>query len=179
MSSNIYYDAYGGAHRKLLDNYMADPSGLLRIVPTSADYVVGGSPLWGRRVINVPVDTFLVGKLRDQPGEQGEPVCRWNYWCRKPGYSEYCEYECTDPPPAPTTYHFDSRSFADRVYVRAMARTQTLSAQFCGATSVYARRGQCIERLAFSNPVWARYSNLACQVRPNLDPIFTQRFTSF
>jgi hypothetical protein len=155
LSPNIYREPGGAEHRRLHDGYMADPTGLLRIVPTSTDNIY-----WrGRRVVQLPVDSFLVGRLREQPGVQPEPVCRPNVWCRKPGFSEKCEIECNNPPTPPSTYHFDSPSAPDRLYVRAFARTQTLSAAWCTGTSADAlraqRRGQCIERIGFTNPVWA------------------------
>lgn len=159
LSPNVYVDSSGGTHRKLRDGYMSDPTGLLRIVPTASDNVFGGSPWWGRRVVRLPVDAFIVGKLREQLGVAPEPVCRPNVWCRKPGFSEKCELECTTPPPPATTYHFDAPTRTDRLYVRAFARTATLAPDWCNGTHAEAvkaqRRGQCIERLAFTNPVWA------------------------
>jgi hypothetical protein len=163
LDPNVYVDPSGGAHRRLRDSYMADPTGLLHIVPTAADNVVGGTPIWGRRVVRLRASDFAVGRVRAQPGEPREPVCRWNVWCRKPGFADRCEEVCTTPPPAPTTYHFDAPAAPTRLYVRAFARTQTLGPSTCTGTDAASikaqRRGQCIERLAFSNPVWAKRSS--------------------
>jgi hypothetical protein len=155
LSPNIYSGPNGVQRRRLHDGYMADPVGMLRIYPTSTE-----NNYWrGSRVVQLPVDSFLVGWLREQPGVPPEPVCRPNVWCRKPGFADKCEIECTTPRTPPSTFHFDSPSPPDRLYVRAFARTQTLSASWCTSTSADAlkaqRRGQCTERLGFTNPVWA------------------------
>lgn len=166
----LYMAPNGVAHRRLMDDYMADPTGMLHIVPTPADYVVGGSPYWGRRKLLLPVASFPAGKLRTT---QGEAVCRSNVWCRKPGFADRCEVTCE---PGSVSHHFDSPSTPNRLYVRAFARTQTLGPAYCTGTSAEAvdaqRRGKCIERLAFTNPVWAKRWSLRPDVRP---PIFTRR----
>ncbi|MBI4508963.1 MAG: hypothetical protein HY698_04975 [Deltaproteobacteria bacterium] len=146
-----YKDSSGIVHWRLMDNYMMDPSGLLRIVPRPSDYVRGGSPLWGRRVVRLRVDDFVVGKLREVPGTE---VCRPNAYCRKPGFSELCDEVCR--PGKPPSYHFDSPTRPDLVYVRAFVRTSTLGPEHCTEKSDSALRGRCVERLAFTNPVWAR-----------------------
>jgi hypothetical protein len=155
IDPNAYEEPNNTPHYRLKDGYMADPSGLLRIVPAPADYVQSGNPLWGRRVVNLPVDSFVLGKLRVQPSSE-PPVCVPNVWCNHPGYQEQCDYECTEPAPS---YHFDSKSRPDRLYVRAFARTQIAGPELCESASDAAiaaqRSGRCTERLGFTNPVWA------------------------
>lgn len=155
LDPNVYVDPNGGAHRMLRDNYAADRTGVLHIVPTSADYVYGGSPWWGRRKITIRTSDYPVGTPKKIVTE-GEEVCRPNAWCNKPGFAEQCDFVCTTP--TTTSYVFESPVTPDRLYVRAFARTQTLGPDVCTGTTAAAidaqRRGQCIERLAFTNPVW-------------------------
>lgn len=153
LDPNVYKDPSGVGHRKLRDNYWADTTGLLHIVPTSADYVYGGSPYWGRRKITLRASDFPTGKPKVVEGEE---VCRKNAYCNKPGFADKCEITCTTKP---STFLFESPATPTRMYVRAFARTQTLAPAICQGTTTTAidqqLRGKCIERLAFTNPVWA------------------------
>jgi len=156
LDPNLYKDPSNVVHRMLADGYAADTTGMLHIVPNSSDYVVGGSPYWGRRRITLSASSFPVGVAK-KVVTAGEEVCRGNFYCNKPGFADKCEYTCTTP--TTTTYHFEAPVTPDRWYFRAFARTKTLSSAWCDGTSADAidqqRRGKCIERLAFSNPVWS------------------------
>lgn len=151
VSPNAYIDAAGGFHRELRDGYMLDPTGRLHITPTAAEAKAG------KRVVYLKANDFVVGRRRVV---QEEPVCTPNQWCNKPGFEELCEEVCTTPPPA--TYHFDSVSVPERVFVRAFARTKRKGGALCDQTGdqltaqggIAQASGQCIERLAFTNPVW-------------------------
>lgn len=156
LDPNLYKDPSNVVHRMLADGYAADTTGLLHIVPTSADNVVGGSPYWGRRRITLSAGSFPVGVAK-KVVTYGEEVCKGNFYCYKPGFADKCEFTCTTP--STTSYVFEAPATPDRWYFRAFARTKTLSPAWCDGTSADAidqqRRGKCIERLAFSNPVWA------------------------
>ena len=151
VSPNAYVDAAGGTHRELRDGYMLDPTGGLHISLSAAEATAG------RRVVHLRANDFVVGRRRV---EQEEPVCTLNSYCNKPGFEDLCEEVCTTPPPA--IYHFDNVSLPDRVFVRAFARTVRKAGALCeqsgdqlttqGGTAQIS--GQCIERLAFTNPVW-------------------------
>jgi hypothetical protein len=144
IAPNPWVDAAGGLHRELRDGYMLDPTGRLHITPAA------GEAKAGRRVVHLRANDFVVGRRRVA---QEEPVCRPSAECNKQGYPELCEEECTTPPPA--TYHFDDVSLPDRVFVRGFARTAPKAGAQCSDPASVARRtGQCIERLAFTNPVW-------------------------
>ncbi|MBX3186548.1 MAG: hypothetical protein KF819_06020 [Labilithrix sp.] len=160
LDPNLYKDPSNVVRRMLADGYAADPTGLLRIVPTSADYVVGGSPYWGRRRITLSASSFPVGVAKTVV-TYGQEVCKGNVWCNKPGFLDRCEITCNTP--STTSYVFEAPATPDRWYFRAFARTKTLSSAVCDGTSADAldqqRRGKCIERLAFSNPVWATPTN--------------------
>jgi hypothetical protein len=144
-----WVDRDGGSHWELKDGYMLDPTGRLRITVTAAEGMAG------RRRVSLRANDFVVGRRRfvDNP----DPVCTWNNQvCAKPGHQndEGCELTCTEPPP--DEYRFDSVSAPDRVFVRAFARTMPPGgAADCSTTNwIAARTGQCIERLAFTNPIW-------------------------
>ena len=140
-------------YRQLKDGYMADRTGILHIVPTSADYV-GGSPYHGRRTLLIRASDYTVGTAVDNV-TYGKEVCRGNAYCRKPGFSELCEYECT-PSSETHSYEYQNAQAPTRMYVRAFARTQVPA--ICAGTSATASswqaRGKCIERLSYTNPVW-------------------------
>jgi hypothetical protein len=138
--------------RKLKDGYLADRTGILRIVPTSADYI-DGSPYHGRRVLQITPSDYPVGTATDNV-TYGPQVCKGNAYCNKPGFSDRCEITCTQP--ETHSYDYVSAQTPNRLYVRAFARTQIPA--ICNGTSdaslSWQRRGKCIERLAYTNPVW-------------------------
>jgi hypothetical protein len=138
--------------RKLKDGYLADRTGILRIVPTSADYL-DGSPYHGRRVLQITPSDYPVGTATDNV-TYGPQVCKGNAYCNKPGFSDRCEITCTQP--ETHSYDYVSAQTPNRLYVRAFARTQIPA--ICNGTSdaslSWQRRGKCIERLAYTNPVW-------------------------
>ncbi len=145
------YMSGGTAYRQLKDGYMADRTGLLHIVPTPADYV--GSQYHGRRTILIRASDYTVGTATDN-ATYGPEVCKGNFYCRKPGFAELCEYTCTQP--VTHSYEYQSAQTPNRMYVRAFARTGT--PPICAGTSATAlswqARGKCSERLAYTNPVW-------------------------
>lgn len=151
LDPNVYTGG-GFQVRKLKDGYLADPTGILRIVPTSADYV-NGSPYHGRRVLQISASNYPVGTATDNV-TYGPQVCKGNAYCRKPGFADKCEFTCTQP----ETHSFDyvGAHAPNRMYVRAFARTQIPA--ICNGTSAaslsWQARGKCIERLAYTNPVW-------------------------
>ncbi len=58
-------------------------------------------------------------------------------------------------------FHVAPGATPDRIFVRAFVRTDrgpNTSDTLCASQSVAARSGQCIRRLAFSNPLWARFT---------------------
>jgi hypothetical protein len=144
-SPDAYVDAEGRLHPVLQDGYMLDPSGRLHITP------LAGEAKAGRRLVSLRANDFVVGRTRVA---QEPPVCRENSYCGRPGYEQECANDdCTAPPPP--TYHFDDVSLPDRIYVRAFARTTPKAGAQCSDPASNSRStGQCIERLAFANPVW-------------------------
>ena len=139
-------------YRKLKDDYMADRTGILRIVPTTADQV-GGNPYHGRRTLLIRAADYTVGTPKDNVS-YGEEVCVGNWACRKPGFAEQCEYTCTTP--ETHTYTYDAAQTPNRMFVRAFARTEVPA--ICSGTTTTAElwktRGKCNERLGYTNPVW-------------------------
>lgn len=151
LDPNLYKDG-SVTYRQLKDGYMADRTGVLRIVPTSADYV-NNSPYHGRRTILIRATDYTVGTPKDNV-TYGQQVCTGNAYCRKPGFSELCEFTCTQS--ETHSYQYENAQTPNRMYVRAFARTQAPA--ICAGTSTTAlswqARGKCIERLAYTNPVW-------------------------
>jgi len=151
VGPNRYVDAQGGTHPELFDGYMLDPTGKLHITLTAAEGKAGS------KMVFLRPDDFVVGRRRIA---QEEPVCRPNIWCTRPGYPELCKEECSEPPPP--TYHFDNLTVPDRIYVRAFARTTPKGGAYCAEQApdisdrarIEQKTGQCIARLAFTNPVW-------------------------
>lgn len=139
--------------QKLKDGYMADPTGNLHIVPTSADYV-NGSPYHGRRVLQITASNYPVGEAKNNP-VLGERVCTPNVWCHKPGHIDQCKITCQQT--VTNSYEYVDAETPNRMYVRAFARTKVPA--ICNGTSAasldWQRRGKCIERLGYTNPVWA------------------------
>jgi hypothetical protein len=151
VAPHPYVDSAAVSHPELVDGYMLDPTGRLRVTPTAAEAKAG------RKVVYLRANDFLVGQRRVVPAVPAQ--CTPNYtWCNKPGSSsdEECEWECTEP--TPSSYVFDSASLPDRMYVRAFARTVRKAGALCTqsdpAAVVAQKSGQCIERLAFTNPIW-------------------------
>lgn len=148
LDSHVFVDASGVGHRALQDHYLADPTGLLHFTP-AANYSLG------RKKILLRPSEFPAGNARVVTTE-GEPVCVENFYCHKPGFQDLCAETCTTP--TTTSYAFESASAPGRMFVRAFARTRTLGPETCNGTSASAldaqRKGKCIERLAFTNPVW-------------------------
>lgn len=146
-----YVDRSGRPHRELLDGYMLDPTGRLQITPGAAERKAG------RRVLQLRANDFVVGHRRVVEGEPEE--CHWNEaGCGKEGHQndEGCEEVCTGG--TPTEYRFDRVTVPDRIFVRAFARTAPKGGAQCGGTGetawIATATGQCIERLAFTNPIW-------------------------
>jgi hypothetical protein len=136
---------------QLKDGYMLDPTGRLRITVGASE---GKS---GRRVVSLRANDFVVGRLKFV--DYGEPECHWNNLaCSKPGhqFDEGCEYICTELPP--DEYLFEHAAAPDRVFIRAFARTTPKAGTLCASQTYEGRiarsTGQCIERLAFTNPIW-------------------------
>jgi hypothetical protein len=148
VKPDAYLDKDGGSHWELKDGYMLDPTGRLRITPTAAEAKAG------RRVVSLRANDFVVGRRRVV--DYGDPVCTWSDQnCAKPGHGsdEGCDLICTEPPP--DEYQFNGLSLPDRMFVRAFARTAPKGGTACGSPTTFAtRKGLCIERLAFTNPIW-------------------------
>lgn len=146
----LYRAADGTAHRKLFDGYMAGPS-WLRILPaaSNAGYV-------GRRTIVIDPNQFPTGTAKLET--TATQVCDDNIYCRKYGPNHpMCSYECRTQ--TTSTPVFENKSIPTRLYVRAFAKT-LVTAALCNPSNTSAeavshqKRGECIERLAFTNPVW-------------------------
>lgn len=172
VSPNPYIDSTGTAHPELRDGYMLDPTGRLHITVSSAEAKAG------RRRVYLKANDFVVGKKRlNQP----EPECHWTPQCNKPGFADQCKEVCSTPPPP--TYHFDSVKVPSRIFVRAFARTVRKGGAACSPTgtdpglSLPGRTGQCIERLAFTNPIWVDNTIDAPPADANLEPFSLGSFT--
>jgi hypothetical protein len=147
-----YLDSAGGQHWQLLDGYMLDPLGTLRITPGAAE----GKQ--GRRLVAIRANDYLVGWPRYTPSDPGG--CTPNHdFCYHFPDNPTCEWECRDPRPA--SWDFNNPSLPDRMFVRAFARTVRQAGALCEppgqqtAAGVIAQlSGRCTERLAFTNPVW-------------------------
>jgi hypothetical protein len=139
-------------YRKLQDGYMADRTGILHIVPASADYV-NGNPYHGRRTLLIRASDYVVGTAKDNI-TYGEDVCTSTWQCNKPGFGAGCEKECTRS--ETHSYEYQNAQTPNRMYIRAFARTQVRAV--CAGTSKTALNfqaaGKCSERLAYTNPVW-------------------------
>ncbi|MFO0724358.1 MAG: hypothetical protein U1E65_11280 [Myxococcota bacterium] len=146
IPERTYLDAAGGEHVWLRGGYMDDPSGaLFFMVPT-------GEGMSGQRAITLDLAKFPVGRLDEQPGTPGK--CTRSPTCNKSSGGDTCEETCD--PDGPPTLSFLGASTPLRVYARAFARTTTPPGATC-AEMLGATNGElCVERLAFSNPVWAR-----------------------
>ena len=147
LDPNVYKNGTA-TYRFLKDGYMADRTGILRIVPTAADYV-NGNPYHGRRKLIINAYDYPVGTPTVTPGPT---TCKKNVWCNKPGFLDKCEITCTD---GPSTYTFDNPQTPNRLYVRAFARTlRPLACAGIAKGAPMGRSSKCVERLAYTNPVW-------------------------
>lgn len=138
----------GTIHRKLRDNYLAGPS-WLHVVPTTSRY-------YGRQTIVIDPNQFPAGTPK--VNTTSTQTCTDNIYCRKYGYSHpMCDVDCRTT--TTSTPVFENKSIPTRLYVRAFAKTLTY-APLCSPSNTSAesiahkKRGKCIERLAFTNPVW-------------------------
>lgn len=152
-TGHAYIDTNGNPHVELLDGYMSDPTGHLRVTPGASE------GMGGTRAINLRADDYVVGQRYAHAGHR---VCTPNPLCRKPGFLDECirDPEFCQPPP-PTTYSFDHVSLPDRIVVRAFARTTPKLGGLCSGANPSAPAEHdallsegCVERLAFTNPIW-------------------------
>jgi hypothetical protein len=143
VSPDAYIDANGIAHQELLDGYMLDPTGRLH-------FALGVPSMEGRRHMSVRINDFPTGRRRVV---KEDPVCTSEPKC--PVGDITC-WHCTTPPPP--EFHFDGVSLPDRAFVRAFVRTAPPAGTVCGQdgqdAAIAMERGRCIERLAFTNPIW-------------------------
>lgn len=170
----------GGNQVLLDDGYWQDPTGALRVsIPASEG-------LAGRRTITLSPSQFLVGR----PVARTSQPCTVRPPCNKPGAGN--DPLCWDVEPdadCGTTYHYESPTAPDRLYVRAFAKTkkptQTRTREVCTLpppcnkptlidseqclgvepicrTETYEVCTQmlgCFPRFAYANPVWASQQN--------------------
>lgn len=144
-----YVDAAGDEHVALKDGYMKDTTGKLHFAVSTADAKAG------RKVVYLKMSDFPVGQRRKQEFLE---ECEDNPICETPGHTGNGG-ECEFPPVCtqqPTEYHYDNVSTPDRLVVHAFARTVRKGGTACDSTADTAAKfdGSCIERLAFTNPVW-------------------------
>jgi hypothetical protein len=143
------YRSGSTSYRQLNDGYMADRTGVLHIVPTPADYV-NNAPYHGRRTILIRASDYTVGIAKDNV-TYGKESCTT---CRKPGFPDLCEKECTRP--TTHSYEYQNAQTPNRMFVRAFARTQVRPTCAGASTTAlsFQARGKCIEHIAYTNPVW-------------------------
>jgi hypothetical protein len=141
-SFDAYVDDKGVSHPELVDGYMVDPTGRLHVT-------LSAPSMAGRRRFSIRINDYPTGKRRVV---REEPYCWFEPKCQ-PG--DITCYHCTNPSPE---FHFDGVSLPDRAFVRAFVRTAPPAGALCsvnGTDKLLAiAQGQCIERLAFTNPIW-------------------------
>lgn len=150
LHPTLFPAADGSIHRKLRDNYLAGPS-WLHFVPTAPN-----ARYFGRQIFVIDPNQFPAGTPK--VNTTSTETCTDNIYCRKYGYSHpMCDTDCRTS--TTSTPVFENKSVPTRLYMRAFAKTIT-SATLCSPTNTSAeavswkKRGRCIERLAFTNPVW-------------------------
>jgi hypothetical protein len=110
----------------------------------------------GRVSVRLRANDFPVGRRRVIEPVPSECHLVPPHCVPGPGCSEVC----TDP--VPGEWHFDALSTPDRWYIRAFARTVRPAGALCSQTGpdqdaasyIAQTSGRCIERLAFTNPIW-------------------------
>jgi hypothetical protein len=173
VGPNPYVDKNGVSHPELRDGYMLDPTGRLHVTISAAEAKAG------RRLVYLRANDFVVGRRRV---DQQEPECHFSPLCNKPGFADQCEEICSTPPPP--TYRFDNVSVPSRIFVRAFARTVRKGGALCDPaatdlqSSIAQRTGKCIERLAFTNPIWVENAVATGPTpQPTLVPLSLGSFT--
>jgi hypothetical protein len=118
------------------------------------------------RVVLAPRN-FPVGRLRMTPRAGCTPVTPCIPNPHAPGS---CEPAPDDPPPAYDNcmdYFFDTPTTPDRIYVRAFAKTAGTKVLNNGQLQCVWKNDTCLDRFAFTNPVWAQVSTYSLPPNPN------------
>ena len=139
----------GTVYKQLFDGYLLDPNGKLRITVSPSEGM-GGM----RKIVLNCADYPVIGKTCQTVTETIPPICTQSptghgVQCTKPQIIERTVCQAT------------SVTTAERLYVRAFARTSTTApvAQWSttpGSIGAPFGTGVPLERYAYTNPIWVR-----------------------